>query len=392
VIRFVPDHWADGLLRPLLLVDPVAGLYIELQAPDGRFAALSLLLLLVLALGLAGRRRRDLLEPWQWLLLLGFAACFYAWTFVSGNGRYFIWGLLLVGPLVVMVARQLKATLALRNTVILGLLGLQLWLVSMTFEANSWSLRPWTRGPGIALANTPLKDQPAVFVTIGTITHSILVPQLHPASRWTNVGGQHEFVPGTLEHRRFSELMASPLPKYAVVRASRLAMTPDQQPVEHAWVVIRRALGRSGLALQAPECTFVPSDMGGSRINFVSGPARDSGFWFCPILVTGQATAEPRDAPTAPDLDDVFAKIEQRCPRIFPQGNAQTRPNDEGVGRSYNHSDVGVVVNSLGYVYFKHMRALNPTVLGHVDEVRAGRFEIDCERIPGRYLPPWARH
>jgi hypothetical protein len=387
VIRFVPDHWLDGLMRPLLLADPQAGLYIELQAPDWRFAALVLLL----PLALAGRQRLSLFEPWQWRLLLGCVACFYLWTFVSGNGRYVVWGLLLAGPLVVMAARQLKATLAMRNTVILGLLALQLWVVSMTFETNVWSLRPWTHGPGIALADTPLKQQPAVYVTVGAISHSILVPQLHPQSRWSNVAGQHEFVPGTREHRQFQELLASPLPKYAVVRAARLAMSPDQQPVEHAWVVIRRALGRSGLEPAAPDCTFVPSDMGGPQFSLASGPPRDRGFWFCPIRLAAAVPAEAEDAPTAPELDDVFRIVEQRCPRLFPQGNAQTRPNDDGVGRTYNHSDISVIVNPLGYVYFKHMRALNPTVLGSMHEVRAGRFEIDCDRVPGRYVPPWAR-
>jgi hypothetical protein len=386
VIRFVPDHWLDGLMRPFLMADPVVGLYIELQAPDWRFAAFGVLLLLALA----GQRRSDLLEPWQWRLLLGLVASFYLWTFVSGNGRYVIWGLLLVGPWVVLAARQLKATLALRNTVILGVLGLQLWAVSMTFETNSWSLRPWTHGPGIALADTPLKQQPAVYVTIGTISHSILVPQLHPQSRWTNVAGQHEFVPGTRDHRMFQALLASPLPKYAVVRASRLAMTPDRQPVEHAWVVIRRALTRAGLEPAAPDCTFVPNDMGGSRFIVASAPPRDRGFWFCPVR-TSDAAAQPFDAPVAPELDDVFARIEQHCPRVFPKGYAKTRPTDEGFGRGYLYSDTSIVVNPLGHVYFKNMRALNPTELGHVDEVRAGRFEIDCDRIPGRYVPPWAR-
>jgi hypothetical protein len=387
VIRFVPDHWLDGLMRPFLMADPVASLYIELQAPDWRFAALVVLVLLALA----GQRRSGLFEPWQWRLLLGFVASFYVWTFVSGNGRYFMWALLVVGPLVVMAARQLKATLALRNTVILGLVGLQLWLVSMTFETNSWALRSWTRGPGIALADTPLKQQPAVYLTIGTITHSILVPQLHPQSRWTNVGGQHEFRPGTRAHHQFRALLESHLPKYAVVRASRLAMTADRQPVEQAWVVVRRVLGRVGLEPAGPDCTFVPSDMGGTRFSLSSGPPPDRGFWFCPVRVSGLVTKEALSAPVAPELDDVFSQLEQRCPRIFPNGSAKTRLTDDGVGRSYRYSDTSVIVNLQGEVYFKHMRALNPTVLGPVHDVRAGRFEIDCERLPGRYVPPWAR-
>ena len=42
MIRFEPDTWFDGALRPLLLGDPSAGLYYEEGAPDWRFAFKSL--------------------------------------------------------------------------------------------------------------------------------------------------------------------------------------------------------------------------------------------------------------------------------------------------------------------------------------------------------------
>jgi hypothetical protein len=387
MIRFVPDTWWEGVLRPLLLADPVASLYVELHAPDLRFAALVVLLLLVLA----GHRSTRALAPAHWQLLSGLAACFYLWTFLSGNGRYVLWLLLLAGPLVVLVAGRLKATLALRNTVLLGLLALQLWLVSITFEVNAWALRPWKHGPGLALAETPLKHEPAVFVTIGTMSHSILVPQFHPQSRWANAGGQHEWVPGSPEQRRFAALLASPLPSYAVVRASKLAMTPDRQPVEHAWVVIRRSLAQSGLVLSAPECQFVATEMGGPQFDLVSEQPRERGFWFCPIRVAMPPAQDTGQTAVASELDDVFARLEQRCPRMFPPGNSRTRLHDDGFARAYNHSDIGVVVNHAGYVYFRHIRAINPTELGSVSDVRAGRFEIDCQRIPGRYQPPWTR-
>lgn len=90
--------------------------------------------------------------------------------------------------------------------------------------------------------------------------------------------------------------------------------------------------------------------------------------------------------------DDVFAQVEQRCPRVFPKGNGHTRPSDECVGRLCSHSDTSVSVNPLGYVTFKRMRAPTPTLLSPMREVRAGRFESDCDRALGRYVSPWARH
>ena len=388
MLRFVPDTWLDGLARPLLLADSVAGLYAEIQAPDWRFAALVLLL----AVAALMYRSRSMLTGAQWRTLLGVAASFYAWTFASGNGRYFFWGLLVVGPLVVVAATRLRSTLAMRNTVILGVLGLQCWVVWSTFEPNTWALRPWGRGPGLALEDTPLKRQPAVFITIGAISYSILVPQMHPQSRWTNLAGQQDLVPGMREFDRYQELMTSPLPKYAVVRATKLVMTDERQPIEHAWAVIRRALGGYGLESAKGACAFVRADIAGLPYDVITESALESGFWFCPVQRTTTMAAVDNNPVYAPELDDVFAQIERRCPRLLPEGNATSRPADDGTSRLYSQSDTNVVVNFAGWVYFKHMRALNPTVLGKAEDIRAGRFALDCERLPGRYSPPWDRH
>lgn len=388
MLRFVPDTWLDGLARPLLLADSVAGLYAEIQAPDWRFAALVLLLVLAALM----YRSRSMLTGPQWRTLLGLVAAFYVWTFTSGNGRYFFWGLLIVGPLVVAVATRLRSTLSMRNTVILGVLALQGWVVWATFQANSWALPPWSNGPGLALEDTPLKRQPAVFITIGQISFSILVPQMHPRSRWTNLAGQQELVPGMREFDRYQELIASPLSKYAVFRATKFVMTDERQPNEHAWTAIRRVLGGYGLEPAAGACIFARAELAGPPYKVVAESALESGFWFCPVQRTSTMVAADKRPADAPEFDDVFGQIEQRCPRLFPAGSATSRLAEDGTGRHYTQSDTSVVVNHAGWVYFKHMRALNPTVLGKVEDVRAGRFALDCERLPGRYVPPWDRH
>jgi hypothetical protein len=388
MLRFVPDSWLDGLLRPLLLADPVAGLYAEIHAPDWRFAILVLLLLIA---GFA-HRRRTLLNGPQWRALIGLTGCFYLWTLVSGNGRYFFWGLLLVGPLVIVAARRLPVSQPLRNLVILGTLALQGWVVTMTYELNVWALRPWAQGPGLALSRHPLADQPAVFITVGAISHSILVPQMHQQSRWSNIGGQQELVPGMREYDRFQAMLASPLPKYGVIRAAKLVMTLDRQPTEEAWAVIRRAFVRYGLVPTSRPCIFLRTGLGGLPFELRSLNEQERGFWFCEIERTSSPI--PRisiDEAQAPELDDVFVRIEQRCPHYFPAGNAVTRASDEGFARLYSRSDTAVAINHAGTVYFKNMRALNPTTLGTADEVRAGRFKLDCDRLPGRYVPPWSR-
>ncbi len=386
MLRFVPDSWSELALRPLLLADPVAGLYTELHAPDWRY----LLLALLLALAAVACRNRALLTAPQWRLTVGLTTSFYLWTVVSGNGRYFLWGLLLIGPLVVVAARRLPGTRSLRNTVIVGAVALQGWCVWMTYEPNVWTLRPWTQGPLLARSAHALAAQPAVFVTIGSISYSLLVPTMHPQSRWTNVTGQQDLVPGMREHARFRELIADPLPKYGVIRAGRQVMTDDDQPTDFAWAVIRRAFARHSLAPAAEPCAFLPVAWGGTLYDVSTAGRYERGFWFCRLEATA---ADPASDPEryAPQLDAVFERIESRCPRFFPAGNAQSRPSDGGVTRHYSHSDTRLTVTDGGIVYFQYMRALNPTVLGRVADVLAGRIALDCRRLPGRYVAPWSR-
>lgn len=388
MLRFIPDSWLEVLLRPFLLADPVAGLYAEIHAPDWRFT-FAALLLLIAALA---RRNRPLLDAPQWRSAIGLVLCFYLWTIVSGNGRYFFWGLLMVGPLVVVAARRLPASRAMRNVVVLGAVALQAWVAGMTYEPNVWMLRPWGPGPGVARSTHVLASRPAVFLTVGSISHSILVPLMHPESRWANVGGQQDLRPGMREFDQLRALLASPLPKYGVIRAARLVMTDDRQPTEAAWAVIRRALAAQGLAPAPKPCAFLRLEIGGPPFELQTPTESERGFWFCELNPVPQAAAV-RVGPHryAPEFDDVFAMVERRCPRYFPAGNALTRPADDGVSRHYSHSDTSLTISQGGIVYFKNMRALNPTELGRVDDIRAGRFRLDCHRIPGRYQPPWKR-
>ncbi|MBK9136832.1 MAG: hypothetical protein IPM15_21400 [Betaproteobacteria bacterium] len=399
MLRFIPDSWSDGLLRPLLLGDPVVGLYLEAHAPDWRFPLLIVFLVVAaagMALGKAPRGRlhapSGLLTAVQWRLLIGLFLTFYLWTFLSGNGRYFMWALMVVGPLVVVAAGRLPATQAMRNTVIVGAIALQGWAVWMTYEPNLWGLRPWRDGPGMTLAKTPLQDKPAVFLTIGFISYSILVPQMHPLSRWANITGQRDIVPGTPEHEKLQALLNSPLPKYVLFNAARIARAKDDQPLAAAGEAMQRILREQSLQPLARHCDFVAATVGGTPFNMRSQQPVEDGFWFCAVEpVRARQVVEPRK-PVAPELDDVFERVERHCPRYFPAGSAHTRLASDGAFvRHYAYSDTSLFINEAGGVYFKYFRAINPSVIGEVHTVRQGQLTLDCTRLPGRYVPPWER-
>ena len=94
--RFMPDTWWEALLRPIAMAAPDSHTYVEMMAPDLRFAfAILLALLLLLAY-----RRRTADRPLLVLLALVVLA-FAPWLASSGNGRYFVAFLLLAGFVVV---------------------------------------------------------------------------------------------------------------------------------------------------------------------------------------------------------------------------------------------------------------------------------------------------
>lgn len=387
MLRFVPDNWLDGLLRPLVMADSAAGVYIEIHAPDWRFLIFAVALPVIAWVS----RGTALIVRYQWQSIIGLVICFYVWTFVSGNGRYFFWGLVAIGPLLVLVLRHLPVSTSLRNTAIAMAVVLQVLAVKMTHETNVWALRPWVGQGEADVPDTAFRHKPAVLMTLGSISHSILVPQFHPDSRWTNIGGQLDLTPEMLEYQRLRELLADPLPKFVVVRANHLVMREDSQPIEPAWRLIRRALSRYALAPTGAPCTFLPTSLGGMPFRMTEGREVRSGFWVCEITSIGPLPTTRETQAFAPELDVVFERIEARCPRQFPSGNAVSKPSDAGVTRQYSRSDAAIVVTEDGAVYLKHMRALNPTVLGTVDQIRSNQFQLLCDRLPGRYVPPWAR-
>ena len=88
-------------------------------------------------------------------------------------------------------------------------------------------------------------------------------------------------------------------------------------------------------------------------------------------------------------VQDVFAAIEERCPRFFLPGSGSDLRVDDSVVRHYRSSDTRVTVTDAGTVFFRYFRSLNPTFVGSVDAVRAGQFQLPCDKLPGRYRLPW---
>ena len=386
MLRFKPDDWLEGLLRPVILADPYGGIYYEQPAPDLRFAAL---LALTGVAVIVPRVRTGMTKP-AWLALAGLWLMFYLWTFLTGNGRYFIVGLMLAGPLLVLITGLLPLTRAMRMFLLGGLLLLQGLLVQQHVSHGQWALAYWRDGPGLPLGPTALRDEPAVFLTLASISHSLLVPQFHPDSRWSNIAGQIDIEPGMPEYAPLRKLLAAPLPRHLVIHAIDGTTRVGKQPPADVREMAEATLARHGLHLGERPCEVHTSHLVIRDLTKDDDPALPLGYWICPVAAGAAAAPTTAVAPIERH-DDVFAAIEQHCPRFFPPGSGNRRSAGELTIRHYIGSDTRLYVDGHGNVLYRYMRALNPTYVGTVDQVRRGEFAIDCRKLPGRYVYPWQR-
>lgn len=388
MVRFQPDGWLEALLRPFIMMDPSGGIYFEGMAPDWRFGLFAGVLFLATVMN---RQPVDMPFPAR-QLALGLAATLYLWVFTIGNGRYYMAGLLMIGPLLVLAWRSLPGTQTMRYALLAGLVLLQYMAMASSYKPNQWGLAEWTEGQAVDLEASALREQPAVFVTATAISYSILVPQFHPQSRWANVVGQRDIVPQMREYKPLLEMLRGPLPKFVVMPMPARPETADNQPTPQIRQVYGDLLRPLGLTLSAPACTPL-------RSRLAPGPPADKpvqgivrGFWVCGLDYSEDLRQSGSQKPVVSSrVAEAFQRVEQRCPRFFPAGNSTDRMDDRLVVRQYG-SDMRLMADASGLVSFKYFRALNPTPLGPLEQVLRDEFVLPCDKPPGRYVPPWVSH
>ena len=392
--RFTPDVFLEWLLRPFLMADPSAFLYVEFMAPDLRPAVVIVMLLVGAIFGSLKRR----LTAETWRLLMAFWLTFYLWTFVIGNGRYFLSALLLLGPLIMLAWRGLPGTKPFRWATLVLIGGLQAAALASTYKPDVWGRADWVSGPGIDIEEAALRHRPAVFIMASVNAYSILVPRFHPNSRWAQLIGQRDISPVAHEYAAVVQLLSSALPKLLVIPIPGGWSNKDNQPDVELRKLLSQSLSTYGLALTGQPCTVLRSTLprvsAGMAVTSQPGTVSkepERGFWFCPMSYSDAdrvaAIAKP---PPASQWSDVFEAIEQRCPRFFPPGGGVTREFDGTASRWYPGMDTLISVWGPGEVTYKYFRALNHRSIGSVADIRAGKFDLQCDKPPGRYRMPWS--
>jgi hypothetical protein len=322
---------------------------------------------------------------------------FVPWMITSGNGRYFIATLLLVGPLAVVLLHQLPLTRGARITGAVFMLAAQAFLAHDVAPWHSWGLVEWREPPPFAVdVPQDVAREPATFVTLTAISYSLLAPSFHPGSHWISLASQQGRPIPARETRRVQQLLDA-LPKvYVLFPSPPGQVTADTRIPEQLAESLDLVLLPHGLRFPADrQCRLLPS-RGLTAFGLQPGepvstkPEDQRGFWLCRATRVPPGNAAP-PVPVDPRTQAVFDRIEHTCPRMFPPGSSSSVALSEGVRRYYIDSDMRLYVGDTGEVYYKYIRSLNAVRIGTVDEVLAPSFRLDCNSMRGRGAMPWDR-
>jgi hypothetical protein len=392
MIRFQPDTFRDAIFRPLAMASPDGGVYVEIIAPDFRFAFVLVLALAWLLLARGAQRRVS--PP---LVLLAFTAlAFVPWLATTGNGRYFIPFLLVAGPLCIGLLHLIPLSRGLRLGLAATMLLVQGYLIHDIEPWRSWTYVSWEDAPAFGVEVPPeVAAQPATYVTMASISYSIIAPRFHPDSHWINISALQGVASTMPDELRAQALIAAPGPLKLI-----FPTVPGGQDYERIDTELGRAvddlLARQGLSIEdEKQCRILPSEglanMTIRRLGELKvGQRLVHGFWLCPLA--RQASPRARKSGPVPERSEkVFERLEQVCPRIFRPGEVVSLRLPGGAVRGYPGSDFKLYVLDDGKVWYKYVRALNPVLVGDADAILESAFTMDCDNIKGRTGLPWER-
>lgn len=392
MIRFLADSWLEALVRPIAMAVPSGGIYVETIAPDFRFVFVLLLFLVCLVARLRWREGAG-----RTLALLAFCALsFVPWMATTGNGRYFMAILFLVGPLCVALAHYLPATRSTRLASAALMLGLQGGLVFVVEPWNSWGLAPWREAPAFDVQVPPdVRSEPATYVALSGISYSLMAYRFHPESRWISLASLQGKNPESADGVRARRFLAAGPDSYVIFQSIPGQGRVEKRPPPDLMEALDLALLEFSMRTDpVRDCRMLWSrgltSMGVHHGKGIpSLPAEQRGFWMCPLQKARAAEAPVRPLPS-PEVEAVMDVFERQCPRFFPRG-VRTAMMPAGARRFYPDSDMRLYVLDDGRVMYKYLRALNPVLVGAKEDVLSQGFRLDCTNIRGRAGLPWER-
>lgn len=408
MIRFMADTWQDAVLRPIAMAAPNGWVYTEIMAPDLRFLfALGLALFLTIFM-VTGKRKIEGRRP-IWVLFALIFISFVPWMATTGNGRYFMPYIILIGPLCIGLIRLYPVTGSMKASITFIILGTQFFAVYQNnpwSPFDSWASTTWDKSSYLEIdfKSTALEPE-TTYVSVSNLSFSFAAPLFPDASRWINLSlfNGIDIANDSTIYKPIREMLANAKYLKLFQRAQPREManetgTPNQKAIE----AINLYLQPHRLKIiKSEDCKLLKSKSLISRRIKISGESEKkneqffdmSGFWICSLQYPTSNTLAVATAATDDEKKAriVFEKMELLCPRFFAPGQNIIGNHSAGYSRSYANSDSSLIITRDGNIYFTYVRALNPQNIGRVEDILKGNSSINCNNFKGRSGLPWDR-
>lgn len=350
--RFIPESLSEALLLPVRALVPEPNVYVEVWAPDVRFCALFVLLACV-AVKFVRRPAKHVetertgAQPESralaWLIAI-WSFSYVLWLYTSGNARYFIPSLLLLGPLIVALSLRLIGA---HRFAVYALALLLFWQVAFeSVSQHRWSPSGWTQTWFEVRAPEKLARTPYLYLSPTVQTATYLAPFLHSGSAFANVGGQVPIARNSPGGKRIESLVR----EYGGHIRSLIPINPikGMGDVKNASLVrsFDGIYERFGLQTDPTSCeTIEVMDSAGTEpgVGFKSlKHAAENDNPYIPgavscLLVPRSGRGE-LDSELARRVDSVFDRIERTCPWRFSPAAMVTKKFRTTWARSYFNS------------------------------------------------------
>jgi hypothetical protein len=371
--RFVSNSLVDLLYKPFAMTVPKPGVHIETAAPDLRYAALFVLLCLF---SLKYALRRMGLSKWsdsdpfpvfrQQRALLALSAsvllAWLAWAFASGNSRYF---LPLASLSAVVLACLLFRFSGKWRLLACGVAPLTLMQAAMVAYMADLRWEPVKWGSSWFELGIPAELQrPTLYLHVGALPASFLLPFLPPGSGMINLTGQYVLA----DNASIRALLAQHGESVRVMRRYSGAVSrPTARDMDVALI-------RFGLEADLDNCESV-------SFSLQRQAPRNSGHLYyvaCPVKPRTWPAAERVDFETRRRrADAVFDRLELLCPRQFQPRGLATESDGQEFWRTYSNTDTLLKQLGSGVVSYTNM-------FTHVDSGDIGNIAMLATALPDK--------
>jgi len=388
--RFRPASLEAALRFPLDMANSIKHVSFESVAVDIR--PLWLLGLLACAMLVASVRRfrtsraDEPAHDGRKLFWLSFALFMPAWIYSSGNIRYAIEGLLLLGLAIGLLAlpllgkRHIWAMLA----ILLPLVGQTVLDTTLnTLKDSNYRLEDWPSEWFDRSTTIPLNHRPAYYLSLQGLSLASLAPVLPPGSRFLNLIGSNTLPPKSITLSAMESYRQSRgLPLRTLFHDST---ADDQSVVSKRQIDIQNALlSEYGYKVKEDDCFAIDWELNSRDRSTRTTPirVRQPGTAIISCSITKAPDLSPEEMAKRQRADARIDRWVQQCPQSFAPSGFWSQQYPTIRKRYFANSDLQINVASSGELRAIYSDPNTPIV--NLEDKEGIRLVAECPLQPSK--------